>query len=154
MSLALPMGRRESCPLLYIWFLLILALTYRLIFHHPFLLVNQTCLLCLSQIYTSSFGEQHIPQLWYLMRFITPTDTVSCISITFLLAVFASQCKSLIQYFLKTNNICRWKRFMLCQRHWKNKFKNIYNQSPLVDFFWNYPQCRGERRAQHQLIVN
>ncbi len=43
---------------------------------------------------------------------------------------------------------------MLCRRHWKNKFQNIYDQSPLVDFFGNYHQCRGERREQHQLIVN
>ena len=147
------MGRRESCPLLYIWFLLILALTYRLIFHHPFLLVNQTCQLCLSQIYTSTFGVNNefcISDIsWDSLL-----QLISYISITFLLSVFASQCNSLTQYFLKTNNICRWKRFMLCRRHWKNKFKNIYNQSPLVDFFENYPQCRGERRAQHQLIVN
>jgi hypothetical protein len=51
-------------------------------------------------------SEQHIPHLRYLMRFIIPTDIVSYISITFLMAVFASQCNSLIQYFLKTNNIC------------------------------------------------
>ncbi len=83
------------------------------------------------------------------MSFISPTDILVYISIT-LRAGFAS----LKQYFLRTNNICRWKLFLLCRRHWKNKFKNIYNQSPLVDFFGNYPQCRGERRAQHQLIVN
>jgi hypothetical protein len=148
MSLALPMGTRESCPLLHIWFLLILALTFRLVFHHPFLPINQTCLLCLIQIYTSTFrGTTYsAPQMF---------DELHCsnwypsyISITFLLASFASQCNSLKQYFLRTNNIFRWKRFMVCRRHWKNKFKNIYNQSPLVDFFWKLsPVQRREESA-------
>jgi hypothetical protein len=39
------------------------------------------------------------------MNFITPTDILVYISITFLLTVFASQSNSLIQYFLRTNNI-------------------------------------------------
>ena len=81
------------------------------------------------------------------MRFITPTDTVSYISITFLLAVFASQCNSLIQYFFKLIIFAGEKGSCYARDIGKINLKTLSSESS-SGFFWKLsPVQRVEESA-------
>ncbi len=121
LSLAEPIGTRDSCPLINVWLLLMLALKGKLtqptspsyfLLHHFFLHVlafTVTSLSSRSRKFPLSCKSLHKDFIYdnnALMAILSPTERLIYYQLEFLLLCFASEFNSLVQFFQSTNNIC------------------------------------------------
>jgi hypothetical protein len=82
-----------------------------------------------------------------LIAFLSPTERLIYYQLEFSLLCFASEFKSLVQFFQRTSNICL-KKVYLCILHRQTNKKISIKTESSGEFFWKlFPDGKGEERA-------